>query len=150
MMAGTPTRSQELRGGAQRARKVARTAYFVRLTRPFRHDEDPDLIEGIYNDNEGERLGAAVFAAEERAGLLDTLLIIPDREVALVHAEASLDADHRVDSYEQVAALLYAPEEAPPRGVIELGDRWDAGDMVVYTFETEDDARAAQAPRPAT
>ena len=114
-------------------------AYLVRMERRFNHDEDSDLIEGIAIDPEGDRYGTIILR-EQRGEEPDTFLVLPDAGVPDVHAEASLDADHRTVSYEPVAALVFASEAAPPPRTVELGERWDAGDIAVYAFETEDDA----------
>jgi hypothetical protein len=71
-------------------------------------------------------------------------LLIPDEAVPLMHVQATLDADHQVVAYDMVVALLYAPGEDPPPGVIEAGDRWDSGDMRIYLFEDDDAAAAAR------
>jgi len=124
--------------------RTPRPAYFTRLARRFRHDEDSDLIDGVYSDVEGDRIGIVILP-EARGELPDTMLVVPDADVAPIHAESSLEADHRVISYEAVVAILYLPGEEPRGLVPQTGGRWDAGDQVAYVFDTEDDAMAAQA-----
>ena len=58
--------------------------------------------------------------------------------------EAALDEDHRVASYEQVVGLLFDPLEPVPPGVDENGERWDNGELVVYTFDSDEEALEAQ------
>lgn len=136
----TPTAPLDSVG--QPARKHRRIAYRVEI-RPFRHGRDTDLIEGFYRDREGRIIGRLLLADQPHE-LLEVFLVIPDESLPLVHVEASLDADRRVRSYEQVFGLLYEPSEEPAPGVRENGDRWEAGDLVVYTFETDEDALTAQ------
>lgn len=128
---------------ARHRRRRPRLAYLVRMSRPFRHEEDTDLIDGLYVDHEGEPLGALVLR-DRRGDPLDTFLVVAAPGVVAVHAEGAFEADHRVTSYERLAALVYGPEEEPAAGVQRNGDRWDTGDEVVFTFETEDDAVLAQ------
>lgn len=129
---------------ARRAhRRRPRIAYLVRMSRSFRHDEDTDLIDGVYVDQEGEPLGAIVLR-EQRGGPPDTFLVVAAPGVVAVHAEGVFEADHRVTSYERLAAVVYPPEVTAPPGVERDGERWDTGEEVVYTFESDEDALLAQ------
>ncbi|HQW52259.1 MAG TPA: hypothetical protein PL082_09400 [Tepidiformaceae bacterium] len=123
-------------------RRHRRILYRAELGRPFRHDHDTDILDGIYRDAEGDPLGQLI--TEEQRGPLDTFLVLPDEGIPLVHVEASLEADGRVSAYEQVFGLLYDPGEAPAAGVRETGERWESGDLVVYVFETDEEALEAQ------
>lgn len=125
------------------ARRHRRIAYRLHLTRPFRHDEDTDLIDGVYRDAEGTAVGR-ILMDEGRQGGPNGLLVIPDEEIPLMHVEESFELDHRIAAREQVIALLYRAGEAPTAGVRESGDRWDDGELVVYTFESDDEALTAQ------
>jgi len=129
---------------ARRAhRRRPRTAYLVRMSRPFRHEEDTDLIEGVYSDQEGEPLGAIILR-EQRGESPDTFLVVTASAVVAVHVEGCFEADHRVTSYERLAAVVYQPEDTPPPGVERDGERWDTGEEVVFTFESDEDALLAQ------
>jgi len=136
----TPTAPPD--GVGQPKRKHRRIAYRVEI-RPFRHGRDTDLIEGFYRDREGRTIGQLLLADQQHEPP-KVFLVIPDESLPLVHVEASLDADRRVSIYEQVFGLLYEPNEETAPGVRENGDRWEAGDLVVYTFETDEDALTAQ------
>lgn len=124
-------------------RRHRRIVYQVEMRRPFMHSRDLDIIEGEYRDREGDLIGQLVM---NEGGDDNTFLVLPEENIPLVHVEATLEADRRVVSYTQAVGLLYEPEETPVKGVRELGERWEAGDLVVYVFETDDDALAAQAP----
>lgn len=139
-MATNDTVPAEYLTGGRRHRRIA---YQVEMRRPFMHSRDLDIIEGEYADREGDRIGRLIVA---EGGDGRTFLVLPEETIPLVHVEATLDADRRVASYTQAVALLYDPEEAPAEGVKELGDCWEAGDLVAYVFETDDDALEAQAP----
>jgi hypothetical protein len=114
------------------------------MSRPFRHDIDHDIIDGVYVDQEGGTIGAIILPEERRRERPDTFLVVARPGVVAVHAEGALEADHRTVSYERLAALSYEPDVTPPDGVTREGVRWDAGDAVVFTFETEDEALLAQ------
>ncbi|GMV84520.1 MAG: hypothetical protein AMXMBFR80_03780 [Dehalococcoidia bacterium] len=124
-------------------RRHRRILYRALMRRPFRHDLDTDIIDGIYRDTEGEPLGRLI--APDGPNPLDRFLVLPDEDIPLVHVESALDADTRVGTYEQVFGLLYDPGETPVQGVRETGDRWEGGDLVIYTFETDEEALEAQA-----
>jgi hypothetical protein len=138
-MATDPATPREYLTGERRHRRIL---YRVQMERPFRHDEDIDIIEGIYRDPEGEPLGRLIAA--ETPPPLDRFVVLPDEDIPLVHVESALEADGRVTSYEQVFGLLYDPSETPAQGVRDTGDRWESGDLVVYTFETDEEALLAQ------
>jgi hypothetical protein len=121
-------------------RRHRRIAYRCAFGEPLAHTGAPYLVEGIYRDREGKRIGP-VFTNEDPP---EEFLVLPDEEIPLVHVEAALDADHRVASYEQVVGLLFDPQERVPRGVDENGERWDNGELVVYTFESDEEALEAQ------
>jgi hypothetical protein len=127
----------------QPTRKHRRIAYRAQMSRPFKHAEDSDLIDGVYRDLDGRVIGPIIFAEPPHARP-DVFLLVPDEALPLVHVEAALDADHRITAYEQVFGLLYEAGEQPAPAVAATGDRWDAGDLVVYTFESDEDALAAQ------
>ncbi len=122
-------------------RKHRRMGYVVTLRRAFRPEDDTDLAEGLYRGPGGDALGQ-VFLRANRSG--ETFLLLTEESMPLVHAEAALEADHRVDSYEQAVALVYEVGEMAPEGVIEEGERWSDGDAVVFIFGTDEDALAAQ------
>jgi len=126
-------------------RRHRRIAYQVEMRRPFKHSRDSDIIEGQYGDPEGEPIGRLLMAegSGERA-----FLVLPNEDVPLIHVEATLEADHRVASYTQVVGLLFDPAETPAPGIVETGERWEAGDLVMYVFDTDDDALAAQVRTP--
>lgn len=124
------------------SRKHRRVAYRVQLNRPFRHSEDTDIIDGVYNDGTNGGIGPILLPSGDHDRT--ALLILPDEEIPLLHVEAAFDADHRIQGYEQVVGLLYDPGEPVAPGVRENGDRWDAGDLVVYSFETDEDAVESQ------
>lgn len=121
-------------------RRHRRIAYRAEFTEPLAHTRAPYLVEGVYTDAEGRRIGP-VFTNEDPP---EAFLVLPDEDVPLVHVEAALDADPRVASYEQLVGLLFDPLEAVPRGVAETGERWENGELVVYTFESDEDALEAQ------
>lgn len=124
------------------SRKHRRIAYRVQLNRPFRHSEDTDIIDGVYSDGTNGALGPILLPSGDHDGR--ALLVLPEEDIPLIHVEAAMDNDHRVDSFEQVFGLLYDPDEPVPGGVGGVGDRWDAGDLIVYTFESDEDAVEAQ------
>ena len=126
-----------------RQRKHRRIAYRVQLNRPFRHNQDTDVIDGLYRDSDGDPIGQ-LLVAEQPHRKPETFLVIPAESLSLLHVEAALERDHRVKGYEQVFGLLYDPDEEPAAGVRASGDRWESGDLVVYTFETDEDALSAQ------
>lgn len=123
-------------------RRHRRIAYRASFARAFNH-EDTDLIEGIYNDREGDPLGRA-FLEQRRHEAPQAFLLLPEESVPLVHVEATLEADPRVGSYDRVFSLLYRSEETPVREVREMGERWDDGELLVYAFETDEEALEAQ------
>lgn len=135
-----PPITNPLLTGSRRHRRIA---YRVTLSRPFRHDSDTDLIDGVYRDQEGDPIGQ-IMLDDQPDRLLDTLLVIPLENLPLVHVEAALDADHRITGYEQVFALLYLADERALPEVREAGDRWSDGEYVAYTFESDEEALAAQ------
>jgi hypothetical protein len=124
-------------------RRHRRILYRALMRRPFRHDLDTDIIDGIYRDTEGDPLGRLITPDDPHP--LDRFLVLPDEDIPLVHVESALEADTRVGTYEQVFGLLYDPGETPVQGVRETGDRWESGDLVIYTFETDEEALEAQA-----
>lgn len=107
-----------------------RVAYRVRMNRPFRHSEDTDVIDGMFQDPEGVPIGPLIVA-ESLDTPPDTFLVIPDERIPLIHVEAALDQDHRIGNYEQVVGLIYDASEEPAGTVAADGDRWDGGDIVV-------------------
>ncbi len=121
-------------------RRHRRIAYRCELNEPLQHTGAPYLIEGLYRDREGAPIGP-VFTNEDPP---EAFLVLPDEAIPLVHVEANLDADPRVSAYEQVVGLLYDPQERVPAGVAESGERWENGELVVYTFESDDEALDAQ------
>ncbi|MCO5201172.1 MAG: hypothetical protein M9925_05670 [Chloroflexi bacterium] len=123
-------------------RRHRRILYRALMRRPFRHDLDTDIIDGTYRDTEGEPLGRLIAA--ESPPPLDRFVVLPHEQIPLVHVESALEADGRVSGYEQVFGLLYDPAETPSQGVRDTGDRWESGDLVVYTFETDEEALVAQ------
>lgn len=139
-MASNDATPAEYLTGQRRHRRIV---YQAEMRRPFMHSRDLDIIEGQYVDREGDPIGRLLMT---EGGDDNTFLVLPEENIPLVHVEATLEADRRVVSYTQAVGLLYEPEETPVRGVRELGERWEAGDLVVYVFETDDDALAAQAP----
>ena len=138
-MAIDPATPREYLTGDRRHRRIL---YRVQMSRPFRHDRDTDIIEGTYRDTEGEPLGRLI--ATETPPPLDRFVVLPLEDIPLVHVESALEADGRVTGYEQVFGLLYDPAETPAQGVRDTGDRWESGDLVVYTFETDEEALVAQ------
>lgn len=138
-MATDPATPPEFLTGNRRHRRIL---YRVLMRRPFRHDLDTDIIDGLYRDTEGAPLGGLVSA--ETPVPPDRFLVLPDEGIPLVHVESALEADSRIEQYEQVFGLLYDPGETPVDGVKEMGDRWESGDMVIYTFETDEEALEAQ------
>lgn len=124
------------------SRKHRRIAYRVQLNRPFRHAEDTDIIDGVYGDGSNGPLGPILLPSGDHDRT--ALLILPAEDIPLLHVEAAMDKDHRVESFEQVVGLLYDPGEPVSPGVRDTGDRWDAGDLVVYTFESDEEAVEAQ------
>ncbi len=127
---------------SDQSRKHRRIAYRVQLNRPFRHSEDTDIIDGVYSDGTNGEVGPILLPSGDHDRT--ALLVLPAEDIPLLHVEAAFDSDHRVQAYEQVVGLLYDPGEPVVAGVRENGDRWDAGDLVVYTFETDEDAVEAQ------
>jgi hypothetical protein len=123
-------------------RRHRRIAYRATFTLPFKH-EDTDLIEGVYRDREGDPLGRAILEQRRHEAPL-AFLVLPEEEIPLVHVEATLDADPRIGEYDQVFALLYGADEEPLAGVRDTGERWDDGELVVYAFETDEEALEAQ------
>ncbi|MEO8541237.1 MAG: hypothetical protein ABI577_15965 [bacterium] len=124
-------------------RRHRRIAYRGALVGTFTRDADSDMIDGEYRDSEGDVIGP-MLTEQRRHEEARAFLVIPNESIPLVHVEAALEGDHRVGGYEQVFALLYRPGETPVRGVHEMGDRWDDGELVAYTFETDDEALEAQ------
>jgi len=124
-------------------RRHRRIAYRASFARPFDHDDDQDLIEGVYRDREGDLVGRAILEQRRHEAPL-SFLVIPEEDIPLVHVEASLDSDGRVGSYDQVFALLYRSGEPVARGVREMGERWDDGEFEVYAFESDEEALEAQ------
>lgn len=121
-------------------RRHRRIAYRCAFGEPLAHTGAPYLVEGVYTDREGDPIGP-VFTNEDPP---EEFLVLPDEAIPLVHVEAALDADPRVASYEQVVGLLFDPQEAVPPGIEENGERWENGELVIYTFETDDEALEAQ------
>lgn len=121
-------------------RRHRRIAYRVTFGEPSRHRRPPDMMEGLYRDREGDVLGRILVQEDPPEGFL----VLPLEEIPLVHVEAQLEGDKRLSGYEQVFALLYEPSEEPAAGVAENGERWESGDLVVYAFETDDEALEAQ------
>lgn len=120
------------------ARKHRRIAYRVSVTRHFERSRDSDWIDDVYRDREGDRIGP-IFARGH-----DVLLVLPDESIPLVHVEAALDADRRVNDVEPVVALVYESGETPTPSVRDSGERWDGGDAFLYVFATDDEALEAQ------
>jgi hypothetical protein len=115
------------------------------MTRPLRLAEDSDLVDGAFLDNGGRVIGPLILA--EPAGRHpDSFLVIPDEDLPLVHVEAAFENDHRVSGYEQVIGLIYDRSETPSGTVAVTGDRWDGAEVVIYTFETDEDADEARQP----
>lgn len=123
-------------------RRHRRIAYRASFARPFDH-EDTDLIEGIYRDQEGDVIGKALLEQRRHEAPM-AFLVIPEEAIPLVHVEATLDADHRIGSFERVFALLYRSDQVPSSGVRDTGERWDDGELVVFAFETDEEALEAQ------
>ncbi len=136
------TRSEAPREYFTGDRRHRRILYRVQMSSPFKHDRDIDIIDGIYADTGGEPLGRLIVPDTGRTP--DAFLVLPHEDIPLVHAEAALEADSRVSGYEQVFGLLYDPGEEPVQGVVDMGERWAAGDLVVYAFETDQEALEAQ------
>lgn len=126
-----------------RARKHRRIAYRVQLSRPFRHEEDGDLIDGVYKDPDGDVVGPLIVR-EQRHREPEAFLVVPDEAIPLIHVEAAFDNDHRITAYEQVFGLIFQADEPVDENVRTLGDPWDGGDIVVYAFETDEEALEAQ------
>jgi hypothetical protein len=124
------------------ARKHRRIAYRVRMARPFRHSQDDDIIDGVYRDSDGGSIGLLI-PAEDGDTAPQAFLVVPNEDLPLVHVEAAFENDHRISGYEQVFGLVYDEGEAPAPGVAATGDRWDA-DVVVFTFESDEEALTAQ------
>jgi hypothetical protein len=124
-------------------RRHRRIAYRASLVVPFDRESDGDMIDGEYRDAEGDFVGR-MFFQQRRDEPSRTFLVIPEENIPLVHVEATLFADHRVGSFDQVFGLLYHSGEGPVGGVRDMGDRWDDGEFVVYTFETDEEALEAQ------
>jgi hypothetical protein len=120
-------------------RKHRRIAYRASVRHGFDRTRDTDAIEQLYRDPEGDAIGQLLV---DEPG--DFFLVIPEENIPLVHVEATLEADHRVEGYEPVYVLIYDPDEFASRGVVETGERWDGGDIVVFTFESDDQALEAQ------
>jgi hypothetical protein len=124
-------------------RRHRRIAYRGALTAGFSRDADSDMIDGEYRDGEGDLVGRLILE-QRRHEAARAFLVIPEEDIPLVHVEAALEADHRITGYDQVFALIYRPGEKPTRGVSEMGDRWDDGEWLIYTFETDEEALEAQ------
>jgi hypothetical protein len=122
--------------------KHRQIAYLVEFAHPITRDRDADLFFGEYTDAAGHRIGRLLRPRHDPEST--NALLVPDEEVPLMHVQASLDADHLVTSFGMVVALIYRPEETPPEGVVESGDRWDAGDMRIYLFEDDEAAALAR------
>jgi hypothetical protein len=127
-------------GALTGTRRHRRIAYRCAFTEPSAYSGAPYLVEGVYYDRRGGRIGP-VFTNEDPP---EEFLLLPDEELPLMHVETALDLDHRVSSYEQVVGLMFDPHEDVPEGIEENGERWDNGELVVYTFETDDEALEAQ------
>ena len=123
-------------------RRHRRIAYRAALARPFEHG-DTDLIDGHYRDPAGELLGRVILE-QRRHEAPQAFLVIPEEAIPLVHVEARLEADPRAGGYDQVFALLYRAGEVVGRGVHELGERWDDGEIVAFVFESDEEALEAQ------
>lgn len=127
-------------GALTGSRRHRRIAYRAEFREPAAHTGAPYLVEGLYRDPEGEPIGP-VFVHEDPP---EDFLVLPDEGIPLVHVEAALEADHRLASYEQLVGLIFDPQEPVPPGVAENGERWDNGELVVYTFESDEEALEAQ------
>ena len=139
-MVAIPESSEPFVTGNRRHRRIA---YRGSLAAGFSRDADSDMIDGEYRDGEGDLVGRLILE-QRRHEAARAFLVIPQEDIPLVHVEAALEADHRITGYEQVFALLYRPGEVPAKGVRETGDRWDDGELVAYTFETDEEALEAQ------
>lgn len=140
-MAALPNANDAFVTGNRRHRRIAYRGW---LDAPFSRDSDSDMIDGEYRDLEGDLVGKLILE-QRRHEAARAFLVIPEEDIPLVHVEAALEADSRISGYEQVFALLYRPGEAPVKGVSDTGDRWDDGELVAYTFETDEEALEAQA-----
>lgn len=140
-MAALPNANDAFVTGNRRHRRIAYRGW---LDAPFSRDSDSDMIDGEYRDVEGDLVGKLILE-QRRHEAARAFLVIPEEDIPLVHVEAALEADSRISGYEQVFALLYRPGEAPVKGVSDTGDRWDDGELVAYTFETDEEALEAQA-----
>ena len=139
-MAALPEANDAFVTGNRRHRPIAYRGW---LDAPFSRDSDSDMIDGEYRDLEGDLIGQLILE-QRRHEAARAFLVIPNEDIPLVHVEASLEADSRISGYEQVFALLYRPGESAVQGVREMGDRWDDGELVAYTFETDEEALEAQ------
>lgn len=139
-MVAVPESKDPFVTGGRRHRRIA---YRGALTAGFSRDADSDMIDGEYRDSEGDVIGRVVLE-QRRHETARAFLVIPEEDIPLVHVEAALERDHRVTGYDQVFALLYRPGDVPAMGVSEMGDRWDDGELVAYTFETDEEALEAQ------
>ncbi len=139
-MSALPEANDEFLTGDRRHRRIAYRGW---LSGTFHRDTDSDMIDGEYRDGEGDLVGRLVLE-QRRHEEARAFLIIPEETIPLVHVEAALESDHRISNYEQVFALLFGPGESASRTVRETGDRWDDGELVAYTFETDEEALEAQ------
>lgn len=115
-------------------------AYLVDLARPLHHQDD-DLNGGRYHDANGDSIGEAIFGIFEQN---EQFLLIVDDDVAAVHVEAVLDADHRVEDFGRRAVMRFSQPSEAPAGVRQDGEEWLSGEYVAYVFGSEEDARLAE------
>lgn len=118
----------------------AHLGFLVELTRPVGSD-DKDLLAGRYIDLYDKPLGEVIL--EDRSPARRFLLVVMD-EVVAMHVEAALENDSRTASRARRAVLRYPRGAEVPPGVVRNGDAWTAGDHVVYSFGSEDQASRAQ------
>lgn len=118
----------------------AHLGFLVELTRPVGRD-DRDLLAGRYIDLYDKPLGEVIL--EDRSPTRRFLLVVLDQVVAM-HVEAALENDHRTASRARRAVLRYPRGTEVPPGVVRGGDVWAAGDDIVYSFVSEDQATLAQ------
>jgi hypothetical protein len=128
--------------GPVSAEKHRQIAYRVELSRGITRDTGEDLFFGVYRDPEGGRVGRFLYRRHEAAPSCG--LLIPDEAIPLMHVEEALDTDHRVSSFGMAIALIYRRGEQPHAGVVEMGERWDAGDLRIFLFEDDETAAAAR------
>lgn len=118
----------------------AHLGYVVDLARPLHHEDD-DLAGGRFHDANGDSLGEVIF--DTASPSLRFLLVVED-DMAAVHVEAILDADHRVESFAHRAVMRYGDRSEASAGIRDEGEAWESGEYVAFVFESEADARAAE------